>query len=131
MTQLPKDVCGCGVPYAEHGRGANGYCTPKPSMTQTNEGVTSYKKVLSEVCELSGMGYCPGCGLSPEGLEQILTTTKADWLRSEIEKLEGMKEELDHNRYCAIKQVPKEVASCGCWMGKEEALTTIITRYKI
>ena len=56
--------------------------------------------------------------------------TKADWLRSEIERLEGMKEELDHNRYCAIKQVPKEVASCGCWMGKEETLTSIITRCK-
>lgn len=42
--------------------------------------------------------------------------------RCEIEK-----EELDHSRYCVLKQVPKEIASCGCWMAREETIDRTIT----
>ena len=56
--------------------------------------------------------------------------TKADWLRSEIEKLEGMKLK-DKKEY--PKLFPREWADC-CWEGEmngyNQALTTIITRYK-
>lgn len=38
------------------------------------------------------------------------------------ELLEGEIEALEHNEYCSLKEVPKEVASCGCWHQKEETL---------
>ena len=49
--------------------------------------------------------------------------TKADWLRSEIEKLEGVEgKEYDYSSIDAFNEVRTEA-----W---DEALTSIITRYK-
>lgn len=42
----------------------------------TNEQVEAYKKGLKQTCSMSLIGMCPGCGLTPEGLEQIIATTQ-------------------------------------------------------
>ena len=49
------------------------------------------------------------------------TQTKADWLRSEIEKLEGMKEDI---------YAVEDESLIMMQVGHNTALTSIITRYK-
>lgn len=34
--------------------------------------VEEYKKGLAKVCELSGIHMCPGCGITPEGLDILI-----------------------------------------------------------
>ncbi len=34
-----------------------------------------FKEDLKAVCEMSGLGMCPGCGLTPEGLDDIHQAT--------------------------------------------------------
>ena len=55
--------------------------------------------------------------------EENTPETKADWLRSEIEKLEGMKQPITID-----DRVESAFASIE-WDRYNEALTTIITRY--
>ena len=38
------------------------------------DAVDAFKEQLKRVCDLSGIHMCPGCGLTPQGLEQLLTT---------------------------------------------------------
>lgn len=49
--------------------------------TKTNE-VEEYKKGLSDICKMSGIGMCPGCGLTPEGLEK-LTALEVEYEKKE------------------------------------------------
>ena len=36
--------------------------------------VEAYRKGLVQTCNMSGIKMCPGCGLTPEGLDEIRTT---------------------------------------------------------
>lgn len=81
--------------------------------------------------------------LIPEMLSEIITTAlqrayeagKADWLRSEIEKVEGMKQtNVYHTLHC-IKGLAENHEHCvrnltGAESGWNAAITSIITRYK-
>ena len=88
------------------------------------------KKTLSMAKEVSATGtYEKVEGMICDWWFDKLTTTaqraKADWLRSEIEKLEGEVEQIE-NRYRG-----GEGDMCDEYYdGKIEALTSIITRYK-
>ena len=55
-----------------------------------------------------------------------MTQLKADWLRSEIEKLEARQEEIKEESRCAYGVIVLSDES----IGAIEALTSIITRYK-
>ena len=65
--------------------------------------------------------------------EEVRAEEKALWLRSEIEKLEGIEDGGMHLVGCPISHIHLEVSSCGCGIynrGYNQALTSIITRYK-
>jgi len=44
-------------------------------MTHTDE--QAYKSNLEKICNCSGIGMCPGCGLTLEALEQLITTAQS------------------------------------------------------
>jgi hypothetical protein len=56
------------------------------SMEEMNTPAKEWREALEKVCKLSGIGMCPGCGLTPEGLEGLLTTHSAH-LVERIEKV--------------------------------------------
>ena len=45
-----------------------------PTKVERVDAVDAFKEQLKRVCDLSGIHMCPGCGLTPQGLEQLLTT---------------------------------------------------------
>lgn len=58
----------------------------------TNEkNVKTFRESLKRICEMSGMGVCPGCGLTPEGLDFIITSHDAELRR----KIGGMPRRAD------------------------------------
>lgn len=40
--------------------------TPQPTPEQ------DWRENLKKICDYSGMGMCPGCGLTPEGLDALI-----------------------------------------------------------
>ena len=87
-----------------------------------NEGQQSVDEVIMEDFLTSAM-------------QRAYEAGKADWLRSEIEKLEGMKQtNVYHTLHC-IKGLAENHEHCvrnltGAESGRNAALTSIITRYK-
>lgn len=57
-------------------------------MTQHKDEWKQYKKSLEQVCDIGGIGYCPGCGITPEALEDLLASQK----KVLVEKLERGRE---------------------------------------
>ena len=66
-------------------------------------------------------------------MQRVYTESRKDFLRSEIEKLEGIEDGGMHLVGCPISHIHLEVSSCECGIynrGYNQALTSIITRYK-
>lgn len=61
-----------------------------------NTDVENYKKGLSDICKMSGLGMCPGCGLTPEGLEK-LTALAVEKERERIRSLFSHTEYIKRN----------------------------------
>lgn len=67
-------------------------------------------------------------------IHQVIQNTRKDFLRSEIERVElEANEDGTHHSECPLSHINLEVSSCVCGAihsGKQQALTSIITRYK-
>lgn len=76
---------------------------------------------------------CDECrGAIEKHIKSLLDTQRADWLRSEIEKLEGMKKESNRERHPELEKFADdcECFSCSYADSFNTALTSIITRCK-
>lgn len=59
-------------------------------MTTSERGIEEYKKGLSEICKHSGIQMCPGCGLTPKGLDILLHQELQKAREEERERIEAI-----------------------------------------
>lgn len=77
---------------------------PEPKEKSPKEGWSNYLKRLDEICKLSKIGYCPGCGITPEALESLLAQERAAASKEQFAK--ARKLILSHSAW-----IPKEVVA--------------------
>ena len=90
---LSDKICGCGIPFKNHGTGRNGYCTEPSKPSEENQGGASGSKRYIGGAEGSSTPLYQKGELTPDGVVSVMTESevRADErarLRKKLEETE-------------------------------------------
>lgn len=87
-------------------------CGKVENMTRNKSITAEFRLQLEKLCNASGSGYCPGCGLTTEGLDKLLESAYDLGVKH---TREHSKESQNHKCVDCGIDVEKYIAQCdGC-----------------
>lgn len=85
------------------GKCYNDTCPCHSTTPDTEWEAQTFRENLERVCKYAETNYCPGCGLTPEGLDQLISSRDTYW----EEQLQKAREEMP----AGIQEVLDEIKS--------------------